>query len=96
MKKSEVIDKLVAMEQKYCDLVWLARSRAEDGDLAAAKRDKVRELYPDEVSELRGDNSDWQHGFHSGCLAAFRLAVGLLCTKREREMAERDFPMLDT
>jgi hypothetical protein len=96
MKKSEVIDKLVEMEQKYFDLVWLARSRVEDGDHAAAKREKIRELYPEEVRELRGDNGDWQHGFHSGCLAALRLAVGLLCSKREREMAESDFPCLDT
>ena len=96
MKKSDVIDKLVAMEQKYFDLVWLARSRPEDGTLAAAKREKVRTLYPDEAGELSGEHSDWQHGFHSGCLAALRLAVGLLGTKLEREMAESDFPMLDS
>lgn len=96
MKKSDVIDKLVAMEQKYFDLVWLARSRPEDGDVAAAKRDTIRRLYPEEAGELRGDSSDWQHGFHSGCLAALRLAVGLLGNKTEIEMAERDFPFLDT
>ena len=96
MKKSDVIDKLVAMEQKYFDLVWLARSRPEDGERAAAKRDEVRRRYPDEVRELSGDHSDWQHGFHSGCLAALRLSIGLLGSKLESEMSERDFPMLDS
>lgn len=96
MKKSDVIDKLVAMEQKYFDLVWLARSRTGDGPVAAAKRKVICELYPQEVDQPDGPNSNWQHGFHSGCLAALRLAVGLLGTKLEREMAESDFPMLDS
>lgn len=96
MKKSDVIDKLVAMEQKYFGLVWLARSRPEDGDRAAAKRDEISRRYPKEVKALGGEHSDWEHGFNSGCLAALRLAVGLLGTKTEIEMAERDFPFLDT
>jgi hypothetical protein len=97
MKKSDVIDKLVAMEQKYFDLVWLARSRPEDGGPRRGRvRETIRTLYPDEVGELSGDNSDWQHGFHSGCLASLRLAIGLLGSKMEQEMAERDFPMLDS
>ena len=96
MKKSDVIDKLVAMEQKYFDLVWMARSRTGDGPVAAAKRKVICELYPEEVDQLDGPNGNWQHGFHSGCLASLRLAVGLLGNKMEREMAESDFPMLDS
>lgn len=96
MKKSDVIDKLVAMERKYFDLVWLARSRPEDGDLAAAKRAAICKQYPKEVADLSGEHSDWEHGFNSGCLAALRYAYGLLGNKTEIEMAERDFPFLDT
>jgi hypothetical protein len=86
---------LTALEKKYFDLVWLARKRPED-TMAADAVARVRLEYPDEVSRLGGEHGDWEHGFNSGCLAAFRLAIGLLGKKDEADMAVEDFPFLDT
>jgi hypothetical protein len=86
---------LTALEKKYFDLVWLARKRPEDG-MAADAVARVRLEYPDEAERLGGEHGDWEHGFNSGCLAAFRLALGLLGDREESEMAISDFPFLDT
>ena len=95
MKKSDVLIELLAHEKKYCDLVWFARSNPEE-QVGAAGRKRVIESHPEEVARLQGEHTDWEHGFNSGCLAAFRYAIGLLGTKVETEMAIRDFPFLDT
>ena len=102
---------------KYCDLVWYARSHPKsdtaywekvpdhirEGALNAQAR--VEEAYPSEVSAL-GDN--WNHGFNSGCLAAFRYVLTALCERNEIDEfgeefvigglaeAEEEFPDLDT
>ena len=86
---------LTALEKKYFDLVWLARKRPED-TIAADAVARVRLEYPDEVSRLGGEHGDWEHGFNSGCLAAFRLALGLLGKKDDADMAVEEFPFLDT
>ena len=39
-------------------------------------------------------NSDWEHGFNSGCLAAFRFIQTAL--QEDVGTAEREFPSLDT
>lgn len=96
MKKSDTQAELSAMEQKYFDLVWLARKRPEDRAVAAEAIDRVLREYPDEVARLGGEHGDWEHGFNSGCLAAFRLAIGLLGTGDEAQLARDDFPFLDT
>lgn len=37
---------------------------------------------------------DWQHGFNSGCLAAFRYITLLI--EEGKELAEEEFPDLDS
>jgi hypothetical protein len=96
MKKSDVMIELCAWEKKYFDLVWLARKRPDDPPSTLKKCREIRKKYPKEVAALGGEHGDWEHGFNSGCLAAFRYAIGLLGTKVETEMAIRDFPFLDT
>lgn len=95
MKKTDVMIELRAREKMYFDLVWFARSRPDEA-VGAAGRKRVSKAYPAQVARLRGEHSDWEHGFNSGCLAAFRLVMGLLGTKAEAEMAIDDFPFLDT
>lgn len=117
----QVTEALQSLEKKYEDLVWYARSpRSADTDYwknvphdiregAFRNQMRVEEEFPDEVEMLRMEKmSDWQHGFHSGCLASIRFAL----TAMYRELIEGDddepfwiggledayseFPMLDT
>lgn len=95
MKRTEVASRLRELEQKYFDLVWIAR-RKHGEKVGARTAARIRKEMPDEVAALSGDGADWQHGFNSGCLAAFRLAMGLLGSSYEVEFAEDSFPFLDT
>jgi hypothetical protein len=45
---------------------------------------------------LEGEHSDWQHGFHSGCCAAFSYVLTCLDKDMGLEVAEEEFPMLDS
>ena len=98
---NELIDNKL---KKYDQLVWFARKHPSDhpswndvpedirtGALNSAAR--VEEMYPDEVDELQGENSDWSHGFNSGMLAALRLVVRACSDPKE---AEECFPELYT
>lgn len=93
-KKSEALARIAGLEKKYFDLVWIARHKGEKEGLAGAER--VRTMYPDEVARLSGEHGSWEHGFNSGCLAAFRFALGIMGNKTEQQMAEDEFPFLDT
>ena len=97
----ERIKILLELQEKYCDLVWLARKEPEwlrDDHPAMPKMVQVKMKYPEEAEQLScPDEGDWAHGFNSGCLAAFRLAVGLLDCQRSGVKTELDeFPFLDT
>ena len=46
--------------------------------------------------ELSSGYSAWARGFNSGCLAEFRLMLGLMGKKADAEDAEEWFPELDT
>lgn len=96
MRKSDVQFALSEMEKKYFDLVWLARKRPDDKAIAADAIARVRRAYPEEVERLGGEHGQWEHGFNSGCLAAFRLAIGLLGSESDAKMAREEFPVLDT
>ena len=96
MKKQEILERLVEKEAKYFHLVWLARKRPEDIPVAGEAMDKVEKAYPKECEDLSGDDSDWHHGFNSGCLAAFRFAMSLMGDADDVRMAEEFFPFLDT
>ena len=66
---------------KYRDLVWYARSGCRldqhPPDIRAKvlkARERVQRLYPKETNL----HMDWNHGFNSGCLAAFRYVLTAL------------------
>ena len=91
--------------EKYEKLVWFARSLpAEDPDWegtpeeiktkALNEQARIEEHYLAEVEALYGEGGDWQHGFHSGMLAALRLV--LTSIDQGIDQAVEEFPMLDT
>ena len=100
---------LLGMKEKFFDLVWWARSDTPerlaksniDKKMKArilAARQRVEKNYPADIEKLY-NNPDWQDGFNSGCLAAFRWASTAMFTKPEFggiEEADNDFPMLDS
>lgn len=106
MKKAERIDEVVKMMDKYCSLVWLARSNPDPSDehwaetpneifLEAFKQQKIVEnKYPKEVDELSSDAGDYHHGFNSGMLAGLRYALEML--DGDAEFAQDSFPNVDS
>jgi hypothetical protein len=93
----ERIEKAIQkMEHKYYQLVAYARKRPEDRKYPAVERliKEVEFLYEEEVSELKGIHGDWQHGFHSGALAAFRYMQTI--NDMGVDQADEEFPFLDT
>ena len=121
LTKEEFNSKLQELEDKYCKLVWYARKAPSDsteywagvpddiktGALNSAS--KVEEFFPEETDALKSEEGDWQHGFNSGCLAAFRFISTSLDTSLHEDdetgemvcfggidQAEEEFPFLDT
>ena len=96
LRKSEVIDQICKKEEKYFGLVWYARTRPENIDIPGVRENiaKVVKESPDEAAKLVSDSGDWQHGFHSGMLAGMRYVLALY--EDGVEMAEEEFPFLDT
>lgn len=99
MKKADVERRLQEMEKKYFDLVWFARAGSaavKDGNISMPGVVRVKMAYPEECARLSGEQGAWEHGFNSGCLAAFRFALGIMGNKTDQQMAEDEFPFLDT
>jgi hypothetical protein len=94
-KKSDFAVEIAAWEQKYFDLVWYART-TPDEPVSQPGRIRVEAAWSADLEALRSDESNWQHGFNSGCLAAFRLVQGLLGSDSDAELAREEFPFLDT
>jgi hypothetical protein len=94
-KKSDFAVEVAAWEKKYFDLVWYART-TPDEPASEAGRKRIEAAWSADLEELRSDDSNWQHGFNSGCLAAFRLVQGLLGSEADAEFAREQFPFLDT
>lgn len=91
------LDAVVKMEKKYFDLVSYARKSPEDIASLPQLARFIKEaefLYEEETNALHGEHSDWQHGFHSGALAAFRYVMTI--SEMGIEQANEDFPELDT
>ena len=94
----EIEAELKNQSEKYFNLVWYARSN-DRNDLSYwdtvpddirrgafnAQLD-VETRYPEEVEDLCSCESNWQHGFNSGALAAFRFIL----TALDDEMMEDD------
>jgi hypothetical protein len=96
MKKTELLQSISEKEKVYRSLLWYARTTPQSLSIegVANKVAEIEDLYPKEVSELGGDNSEWQHGFHSGMVAALRYILTL--DKLGKEQADEEFPMLDS
>ena len=108
MRKKDVIEEIISKSDKYCSLVWFARSKPENIDIPgeASKEasyadagvregiERVLSEYPDEATALASDGGDWHHGFNSGMLAGMRYVLALY--DGGKEMAEEEFPFLDT
>jgi hypothetical protein len=94
-KKSDLVVEIGAWEKKYFDLVWYARA-TPDEPVSQPGRKRIEAAWSADLEELRSDDSNWQHGFNSGCLAAFRLVQGLLGSEADAEFARDQFPFLDT
>ena len=101
----ETKDAFYRMEGKYFALVWYARSRPRQDteywqkvsssirEGAFNSQERVEAAYPLEVIALE---DDWNHGFNSGCLAAFRYVLSALDKDLGIPVAEEEFPSLDT
>jgi hypothetical protein len=96
MKTKELIKAIQEKENKYFDLVWYARSGPENDKIKGVKENKQRieTLYPNEVNGLQSERGDWEHGFNSGMLAAFRYILTL--SEMDKETADEEFPNLDS
>ena len=98
MKTKELKELIAKKYDKYNNLLWYARSKPEDININGVKeaRERVEREFAEEVAELEGDPSNWQHGFHSGCCAAFSYVLTCLDRRMGLEVAEEEFPMLDS
>jgi hypothetical protein len=94
-KGADFLLELDAWEKKYFDLVWYARTTSDE-PVSQAGRQRVEAAWSADLEELRSDDTNWQHGFNSGCLAAFRLVQGLMGSEDDAEFAREQFPFLDT
>jgi len=96
MNKKELLENLQQKHNKYSDLLWYARTSPEHINIKGVKENKKRieELYPNEVNELQSENSDWQHGFHSGMTAALRYILTM--DELGLDQADEEFPELDS
>lgn len=91
-----LLEKVVEKESKYFDLVWFVRGDEQtrkNNPKAMEAHKRIIEQYPDEVERLFDDEENWEHGFNSGCLATLRYILSLT---EDVEMAEEEFPFLDT
>jgi hypothetical protein len=95
--KKEVLEMAIQKSEMYCDLVWLARVKPENYNAIPQVREhvkKISETYPDEVNNLNGEYGDFNHGFNSGCLAAFRMILTMM--EYGVEESVEMFPELDS
>jgi hypothetical protein len=96
MTKKELMENIIEKQKKYADLIWYARSSRKDNSIAGVKenKDRIEELYPDEVNDLQNEDGDWHHGFNSGMVAALRYILTM--DDLGLEQANEEFPMLDS
>ena len=96
MNKKQLLETIVQQQNKYVDLLWYARSNPLNESIEGVKENKERieELYPNEVKELQSENGDWQHGFNSGMVAALRYVLTM--DDLGLDQADEEFPNLDS
>lgn len=96
MNKKQLVENIIEKHDKYVDLLWYARSKPENESIKGVKENKERieKLYPNEVKEFQSERGDWQHGFHSGMVAALRYILTM--DESGLEQANEWFPELDS
>jgi hypothetical protein len=99
-KVKKLEEQLKSDMDKYCDLVWYART--DEQELlrleiyeGLKKVQEIEKKYPEEISNLINPNNDnWDHGFNSGMLAASRMYIEILTGSYK--YAIENFPELDS
>lgn len=77
-ERLELLEKVIKQKTDYAwDLVWYARSDPQE-PIGEMHRREVEEKYPKEVKNLESKDSNWHHGFNSGCLALRNLFMEIL------------------
>lgn len=96
MNKKQLLENILQKQDKYVDLLWYARSMPEHESIKGVRENKerVENLYPNEVKELQSERSDSQHGFNSGMVAALRYILTM--DDLGLEQANEEFPELDS
>jgi hypothetical protein len=96
MTKKELLQNILKKEDKYARLLWYARSMPEHESIKGVKehKEEIETLYPYESEQLKGEHGNWQHGFHSGMVAALRYILTM--DEMGLEQADGEFPMLDS
>jgi hypothetical protein len=96
MRKNELIEEVIKLQDKYCDLIWFARSSPENDHIEGVleNRKRIEDSYPKEINQLLHGETDWEHGFNSGMLAGMRYVLSL--DSDGKETADEYFPDLDT
>jgi hypothetical protein len=94
--KKEIIQKSLEMYEKYNKLVWYARTTPDRLSIPGVKEaiEQLEINNPNELKSLEEDDSNWTHGFNSGCSAAFHYILSL--SDYGIEHADEEFPNLDT
>jgi hypothetical protein len=94
--KKEIIDESIIQYNKYNNLLSYARKGERHLSIPGVIEaiEKIQKDFPDEVKQLHEDDTNWTHGFNSGCNAAF--AFILTMSEFGIEQAKEEFPFLDT
>lgn len=98
--------RLLEMEEKYANLVWLGDQKTEthhhrDDFASVARRILYAETsrkYPQEFQKLSSGATEWERGFNAGVLAATRLLIVYAtedATGESIEQAEKEFPNVE-
>ena len=103
----DIHEGVLSMKELYEEMVWYARKPHIDhvdekyNHLPQEMRDIVKQCirdterrYPKQVKLLKEDNTNFEHGFNSGCLASLRFV--LFAFDNGVDDALHDFPNLDT
>jgi len=96
MNRKELIHNIIEKEKHYADLLWYARSSEKANSIPGVKENKnrIEELYYEDINDLRNEHGDWHHGFNSGMVAALRYVLTM--DDLGLEQADEEFPMLDS
>ena len=98
MTKKQMKNNILSMEMKYSRLLWYARKSQEHIDTIPGVKEEAMDIekeYPEETKRLNSKEYGlWQHGFHSGMVAAMRYLLTL--EEEGQEEADEQFPELDS